>query len=82
MQGGQPVTYASQALTSTEQQCAQIEKELLSVIFGLARFDTCTFGRQVRIQTDREPLEAYHKNRYTPFSKECNECFYACSVMM
>ena len=29
MQGGQPVAYDSRALTSTEQQYAQIDKELL-----------------------------------------------------
>ena len=58
MQGGQPVAYASRALTSTEQQYAQIEKELLTIVFGLERFDTYTFGRQVRIQTDHKPLEA------------------------
>ncbi|KAK2571051.1 Transposon Ty3-I Gag-Pol polyprotein [Acropora cervicornis] len=33
MQGGQPVQYASRALTETEKRYSQIEKEMLSVVF-------------------------------------------------
>ena len=35
MQGGQPVQYASRALTVTEKRYSQIEKDMLSVVFGL-----------------------------------------------
>ena len=69
MQGGQPVTYANCALTSTEQQYLQIENKLLSILFGLERFDTYTFGRQVRIQTDYKPLESLHKKPLHSFLK-------------
>ena len=57
MQNGQHVTYASRALTDSETRCAQIEKELLSVIFGLERFHQYTYGRRVNVQTDHKPLE-------------------------
>ena len=75
MQGGQPVAYASRALTSTEQQYAQIEKELLSILFGLERFDKYTFGRQVRIQTDHKPLEALHKKPLHSVPKRLQRMF-------
>ena len=39
---GQPITYASQALTETEKHYAQIE-ELLSVAFGLEKFHMYTY---------------------------------------
>ena len=36
---------------------AQIEKQLLSAIFGLEWFHQFTYGRQVNVQTDHKPLE-------------------------
>ena len=56
MQGGKPIEYASRSLTATERRWAQIEKELLSVIYGLERFDQYTFGRRVIIQNNHKPI--------------------------
>ena len=44
LQGGQPVAFASRAHTPTEGRYAQIEKELLSVVFACERFDTYLYG--------------------------------------
>ena len=49
MQGGQPVQYASRALTKTEKRYHQIETEMLSVVFGPTGFHTYTYGRNVRV---------------------------------
>lgn len=57
VQHGQPIAYASRSLTDTESRYAQIEKECLSVVFGLERFDQFTFGRPVRVENDHKPLE-------------------------
>ena len=38
LQEGKPVAYASRALTSTEVQYAQIEEELLAVVFAFSKF--------------------------------------------
>ncbi|KAF7641303.1 hypothetical protein LDENG_00285890 [Lucifuga dentata] len=46
------------ALTETEQRYAQIEKELLTVVFSAKRFHQYTYGRTVTVQTDHKPLEA------------------------
>ena len=57
MQDGRPVAYASRALTSTEQNYAQIEKELLAVCFGLERFHTyCYRHPNLVVETDHKPL--------------------------
>ena len=56
MQNGKPLEYASRALTLTEKRWAQIEKELLAVVFGLERFNQYTFGRAVTIINDHKPL--------------------------
>ena len=55
-QNGHPVEHASRALTKTERSWAQIEKELLSVVCGLKRFDQYTYGRKVIIHNDHCPL--------------------------
>jgi hypothetical protein len=54
---GRPVEYASRALTSTEANaCAQIEKELLAVVFAMERFHFMVYGRKVTCVTDHKPL--------------------------
>ena len=57
LQDDKPIAFASRALTDTETRYAQIEKELLAVLFGLERFNAYTFGRPVFVQSDHKPLE-------------------------
>lgn len=61
MQKGQPVAMASRAMTSTEQNYAQIEKELLAIVFGTEKFEQYTYGRKVLVESDHKPLEAITK---------------------
>ena len=58
MQEGRPVEYASRYLSPSERNWAQIEKELLSVVFGLERFDQYTYGIKVTVQNDHRLLAA------------------------
>ena len=58
LQEGCPVEYASRALTPSERNWAQIEKEAQSVLYGLERFDQYTYGRLVKVENDRKPLAA------------------------
>jgi len=58
LQEGLPVVYASRALTVTERNYAQIEKELLAIVFACERFDQYVYGREkVCVQSDHKPLE-------------------------
>ena len=51
------IGYASRTLTKTEMNYAQIEKELLSIVFACIRFDQIIVGNpQVIIKTDHKPL--------------------------
>ena len=61
LQEGKPVAYASRALTDAETRYAQIEKELLAVVFGFERFNQYTYARHVEVETDHKPLEAITK---------------------
>ena len=57
LQNGQPVTFASRALSKTEQAYAQIEKECMSILFACERFDHYLHGRPlITVMTDHKPL--------------------------
>lgn len=56
LQEGQPVAYASRALTETECNYPQIDKELLAIVFGCEYFHSYLYGRAIAIQTDHKPL--------------------------
>ena len=58
MQEGKPVAYASKSLNPTEQDYAQIEKEMYAIVFGTERFHQYIYGRNVTVTTDHKPLEA------------------------
>ena len=66
LQEGQPIHYISRALTETEQNYAQIEKELLAVVFSCEKFKHYIYGRPVTIETDHQPL-------ITIFKKSLNQ---------
>ena len=52
-----PVAYASKALTDAEFAYAQIEKELLAIVFAFKKFHTYVYGRHdITVQTDHAPL--------------------------
>ena len=56
LEGGQPVL---RTLTDKEVNYAQIEKELLVIVFACEKFDAYIYGCDcVRVQTDHKPLES------------------------
>ena len=72
MQSGQPVAYTSRSLTAAEKHYAQIEKEMLAIVYGLSKFERYTLGRKVLVQSDHKPLEQIqlksllkHRNVYS-----------------
>ena len=56
MQSGQPISFASRALTAAETRYSQIEKELLAQVFGLEHHHQYVFGRKITLWTDHKPL--------------------------
>lgn len=61
LQDGKPVAFASKALTTTEQNYAQIEKELYAILFGCSRFHQYVYGRKTIVHSDHKPLETVMK---------------------
>ena len=51
LQDLKPVAYASRAFTETETCYAQMEKEMLAIVYALEKFNQFTFGRHVTMIT-------------------------------
>ncbi|PIK53669.1 Retrovirus-related Pol polyprotein from transposon [Apostichopus japonicus] len=62
LQEGSPVAYASKSLTKSQQNYAQIEKEMLAIVFGCERFHEYLYGQKsIHVETDHKPLEPIFK---------------------
>ena len=55
VQDGKPVAYVSKALTLTEQCYANIERELLAIVFGVECFHTCVWPDLDHSQRSQSP---------------------------
>ena len=58
LQDNQPLAYTSRALTTTEANYAQIEKEMLAVVHACKKFHHFIFGRKVKVESDHRPLQS------------------------
>ena len=56
-----PIECASRALIPTEQTYSQIEKKMLTVVFGCIRFHQYVYARSFTIFSDHLPLESIFK---------------------
>lgn len=56
MQDNGPVAYASKAMNETQRRYAQIENELLAIVFGFKRFHQYVYGKTIVIKSDHRPL--------------------------
>lgn len=56
IQNNKPIAYASRSLSDCETRYAQIEKELLAVVFAVEHFHYYVYGRSVTVETDHKPL--------------------------
>ena len=52
----QPVAFASHTLSPSEQNYSQLEKEALSLVFGIQKFHQYLYGRKFSLVTDHKPL--------------------------
>ena len=65
VQEGKPIAFVSKSLTDTETRYANIERELLAIVFVCQRFNICMLGRQFTVESDHKPLEIIHQKSLT-----------------
>ena len=56
LQEEQPIYYASRALTSTEKNYQNLEREAQAAVWGMEKFHYFLYGRKFILQTDQKPL--------------------------
>ena len=60
-QGDNVLGYVSSSLNETQQNYAQIEKELLAIVFAVKKFHHYLYGRRFKVFTDHQPLISIFK---------------------
>ena len=73
LQDNKPIAFASKALTDAECRYANIEREVLAVVFRAERFCTYIYGWSFMITSDHKPLESISRKNLadTPAWPQC-----------
>ena len=65
LKNDRPVAYASKALSLSQQNYAEIEKEMLAIVFVCESFHDYLYGqREITVAGDHKPLEAIKKKTH------------------
>ena len=57
LQEGKPVAFASLACPALKRTTANLRRRCWAIVFTLRRFDQYVYGREVLVESDRQPLE-------------------------
>ena len=81
LQEGKPLCFASIALTTSERNYAQIEKELLAIVFGCERFDQYIYTKHTTVESDHKPLEDITKKTMADVPKRLQQMLMLSTVL-
>lgn len=69
------MSFISRALTECEKRQAQIEKELLGIVFGCEKLHNFIYGKKITIATDHKPLLGVIRKYLNKVSLDYNKCY-------
>ena len=68
IQMGKVTCYVSRALTKTEQNYQNLEREALGTIWGMEKFHYFLYGKEFTLKTDQKPLVSIYKKHMIDIS--------------
>ena len=68
IQNGKVVCYASRALTKTEKNYQNLEREALGTIWGMEKFHYFLYGKEFILETNQKPLVSIYKKHMVDIS--------------
>ena len=68
IQNGKVTCYASRALTKTEQNYQNLERQALGTIWGMEKFHYFLYGKEFTLETDQKPLVSIYKKHMVDIS--------------
>ena len=81
LQGSCPIAFASKTLTDVKTHYVNIERECLSVCFGLEKFHTYIYGRHVIRENNHKLLEMIQHKPIHAAPPGFSRCFCTCRSM-
>jgi transposase InsO family protein len=60
IQDSRVISFSSKSFTDTEQRYANIEREMLAVVYACEKFHTYVYGKPFTVESDHKPLEMIH----------------------
>ena len=67
-QNSKPVMFASRALTGSERNYQNLERECLATIWGMEKFHYFLYGKEFTLETDQKPLVSIYRKHMVEIS--------------
>ena len=68
LQNSKPVMFASRALTGSERNYQNLERECLATIWGMEKFHYFLYGKEFTLETDHKPLVSIYRKHMVEIS--------------
>ena len=68
LQNSRPVVFVSRALTGSERNYQNLERECLATIWGMEKFHYFLFGKEFTLETDQKPLVSIYRKHIVEIS--------------